>query len=86
MGQIRGRLSAKASAKERSIKVSIMLNGEPRSVPSGCSVARLLKSLDLAPGTVVVERNRRILARDALGAVGVEEGDKIEIVHFVGGG
>lgn len=63
-----------------------MLNGEPRSVPSGYCVAQLLESLDLRPGAVVVERNGKILARDALCAVDVEEGDKIEIVHFVGGG
>ena len=66
--------------------VSVVLNGEPRSVPLGYSFAQLLESLDLKPGTVVVERNRRILERDALGAVDVEEGDTIEIVHFVGGG
>lgn len=63
-----------------------MLNGEPRSVPSGHCVAQLLESLHLRPGAVVVERNREILARDALSTVVVEEGDKIEIVHFVGGG
>jgi len=63
-----------------------MLNGEPRSVPSGYCVAQLLESLDLRPGAVVVERNREILARNALNSVVVEEGDKIEVVHFVGGG
>lgn len=66
--------------------VSVVLNGEPRSVPLGYSFAQLLKSLDLKPGTVVVERNRQILAHNTLDAVDVEEGDAIEIVHFVGGG
>ena len=66
--------------------VSIVLNGEARSVDAGLTVAGLLRKLDLAPGMVVVERNREILAREAAGATPVEEGDSLELVHFVGGG
>ena len=43
-----------------------------------------LKGLD--PRAVVVEHNRRIVRRPALGDVKVNEGDAIELVHFVGGG
>lgn len=67
-------------------EVSIVLNGEPRSVESGLSVAGLLGSLGLSAGMVVVERNREILARHSLGGTPVEEGDRFELVHFVGGG
>ncbi|MDE2874430.1 MAG: sulfur carrier protein ThiS [Gemmatimonadota bacterium] len=66
--------------------VSIVLNGERRRVAAGLTVAGLLRSLELEPGMVVVERNREILARDAVGATAVEDGDRIELVHFVGGG
>jgi len=66
--------------------VSIVLNGEARSVDAGLSVAGLLRMLELAPGMVVVERNREILAREVVVATPVEEGDRFEIVHFVGGG
>lgn len=66
--------------------VSIVLNGERRRVAAGLSVAGLLRGLQLEPGMVVVERNREILARDAIGATAVEDGDRIELVHFVGGG
>ena len=66
--------------------VSIVLNGEARSVDAGLTVAGLLRKLELAPGMVVVERNREILAREAVGATPVEEGDRFELVHFVGGG
>lgn len=66
--------------------VSILLNGERRRVAAGLTVAGLLRSLELEPGMVVVERNREILARDAVGATAVEDGDRIELVHFVGGG
>jgi thiamine biosynthesis protein ThiS len=63
-----------------------VLNGESRTVGAGLTVAGLLRSLELVPGMVVVERNREILARDALQTTPVEEGDRIELVHFVGGG
>lgn len=66
--------------------VSIVLNGESRLVPIGLTVADLLRDLELHAGMVVVERNREILAREALQATPVEEGDRIELVHFVGGG
>ena len=66
--------------------VSIVLNGEARSVGAGLTVGGLLRMLELAPGMVVVERNREILAREAVGATPVEEGDSFELVHFVGGG
>ena len=66
--------------------VSIVLNGESRAVRSGLTVADLLRELELHAGMVVVERNREILAREALQATPVEEGDRIELVHFVGGG
>ena len=66
--------------------VSIVLNGRARAVESGLSVRGLLRRLGLEPGMVVVEHNRRILARAALPETGVEDGDRIELVHFVGGG
>ncbi len=67
-------------------EVSIVLNGQPRVVAEGMSVRALLRQLELEPGMVVVEHNRRILARDALSDAEVQEGDRIELVHFVGGG
>ncbi|MDE2981834.1 MAG: sulfur carrier protein ThiS [Gemmatimonadota bacterium] len=67
-------------------EVSIVLNGQRRVVEGGMSVRALLRQLELEPGMVVVEHNRRILARDALSEAEVEEGDRIELVHFVGGG
>lgn len=66
--------------------VAILLNGERRPVAAGLSVGALLRGLGLRAGMVVVERNREILPRDGLDAVPVEDGDQIEIVHFVGGG
>jgi len=66
--------------------MEIWINGEERTVDEGRTVAELLRSLDLNPGLVVVERNREILDRARDGEVEVEAGDRLELVHFVGGG
>ncbi len=66
--------------------VRIRLNGRPRTVPAGLSVADLLERLELERGAVVVELNREIVRGDALDVRRVAEGDELEIVHFVGGG
>ena len=67
-------------------KIRVRVNGKERDVPGGLSVRGLLEALDLRPGMVVVELNKEILARDTYEASRVEEGDSIELVHFVGGG
>ena len=65
--------------------LSITVNGEPRRAPAG-SIADLVRSLELDPAKVAVERNGVIVPRSTLAAVGLAEGDRLEIVHFVGGG
>ena len=64
----------------------IQVNGEPRRVTGGISIAAMLGELGLDPRKVAVERNREIVARSELGEVAVADGDAYEIVHFVGGG
>ena len=66
--------------------IEITLNGEPRRVPAGLTVAGLLEVLGLHPGLVVVEHNREILERARLAETAVAPGDVFEVVHFVGGG
>ena len=66
--------------------LKIVLNGEERAVAQGLSVAGLLAELRVEPAMVVVEHNRRILARDRLDATPLREADALEVVHFVGGG
>jgi thiamine biosynthesis protein ThiS len=67
-------------------EVTLVINGEPRRVPGPSSLLQLLAHLGLDPRTVVVERNREIVRRPRLGDTMIEEGDAIELVHFVGGG
>ncbi len=66
--------------------IDVLVNGEPRTVAQGATLLELLAVLDLDPRGVVVEHNRRIVRRPALGDVRVAPGDAIELVHFVGGG
>jgi thiamine biosynthesis protein ThiS len=66
--------------------ISVIVNGEPRSVPAGSSVAAMLEAIGLDPRKVAVEHNLEVVPRSTLGDVKVASGDKFEIVHFVGGG
>jgi thiamine biosynthesis protein ThiS len=66
--------------------IEILLNGAPRRVPPQATLRELLEHLELDPRLVVVEHNRRIVRRPALGDVRVAPGDAVELVHFVGGG
>lgn len=67
-------------------EISIQLNGDPRRVGAGMSIADLVRSLELDPAKVAVERNREIVPRSTLAEVMLADGDQLEIVHFVGGG
>jgi sulfur carrier protein len=62
------------------------VNGEPRSVAIGHSVADLLRDLDIRSVAVAVERNRQVVRRAQHAETWLAEGDVIEIVQFVGGG
>ena len=65
---------------------SVTVNGEPRRIAAGATIAAMLRELGIDPGRVAVERNLSIVPRSTLDDVAVEDGDRFEIVHFVGGG
>ncbi|MFP3948908.1 MAG: sulfur carrier protein ThiS [Gemmatimonadota bacterium] len=67
-------------------EISVVINGRERAVPAAMTLRELLEHLELEPSMVVVERNREIVERDRYAEVEVEEGDALELVHFVGGG
>lgn len=66
--------------------MEIQINGERRPVENGTSVAGLVESLGLAHDKVAVERNREIVRRQDWEQVCLSPDDRLEIVHFVGGG
>lgn len=64
----------------------LTINGEMRDMTGAATVAELLASLELDARKIAIELNREIVPRSAYDATGLNEGDKIEIVHFIGGG
>ncbi|MEO8114583.1 MAG: sulfur carrier protein ThiS [Phenylobacterium sp.] len=66
--------------------MNLMLNGETRALPGIADVAALVATLGLDPRKVAVERNLEIVPRSAYGRTRLADGDRIEIVHFIGGG
>ena len=66
--------------------MQIEVNGEVRQVADELTVSALLQLLGVGDGPVAVERNRRIVPRVEHTSTQLAEGDKLEVVHFVGGG
>lgn len=64
----------------------LAVNGEQREVEDVATVEELLRAFKLENKILVVELNLEIVERDAYGATPVKDGDRVEIVHFVGGG
>ena len=69
-----------------SVSLMLTVNGDPHRAAAGATVADLVRELGLEPGKVAVERNGQIAPRSTLAGVLLEDGDVLEIVHFVGGG
>lgn len=66
--------------------MNIILNGEPHALAAGSSVQDLLLALGFQPTRVAVERNLDVVPRDSYPTTPLTEGDKVEVVHFIGGG
>jgi sulfur carrier protein len=64
----------------------LTVNGEAYELPGTATVAELLTRLGLAAGRVAVEINEDVVARGTYETHRIAAGDRIEIVHFVGGG
>ncbi len=64
----------------------IEINGEQRDVPQPLNLKELVEHLKLAPERLAIELNRKVIRRADWQATALHEGDRVEIVHFVGGG
>ena len=64
----------------------VQVNGEPRELAAGSTLGVLLQQLGLSARPVAVERNAEIVPRAAHRDTVLAEGDRLEIVQFVGGG
>lgn len=67
-------------------ELSLTVNGEPRRIAYGSTIADLVTGLGLNPAKVAVEHNAEIAPRSILAEIALSDGDVLEIVHFVGGG
>jgi thiamine biosynthesis protein ThiS len=66
-------------------RIFITLNGE-RAETSASTLAGLLDELGITTGRVAVEHNLKVVKRDLLAEAALTEGDRVEVVNFVGGG
>jgi sulfur carrier protein len=66
--------------------IAITVNGEARQVPAPATVADLLRQIGLDIRKVAVERNLEIVPRSTYAETALAAGDRLEIVHFIGGG
>lgn len=68
------------------MSITVTINGDEKTFDEGLTIAAMIAEVGLDPKKVAVERNLAIVPRSTLGEVQVADGDKFEIVHFVGGG
>lgn len=68
------------------MSINIQLNGETHQLDKGLTVLCLLDSLELDTKKVAIERNLEIVPKSSYQQTAIEDGDVIEIVHFIGGG
>ena len=67
-------------------ELRIQVNGEVRSVADQSTLSDLVTELSLPPARIAVELNGTVIRRDQWSETALHEGDRLEIVHFVGGG
>jgi sulfur carrier protein len=66
--------------------IQVVLNGEPRSLPPGLTLDRLLRFLEMDPSRVAIELNGAIVRKPDWDSTEVLDGAQVEVVWFVGGG
>lgn len=73
-------------SRPMSSSIDVIVNGSPRKLPDGSTVATLIGELGLAGKPVAVERNREVVPRAQHPTTILADGDRLEVVTFVGGG
>ena len=67
-------------------KIKINLNGKEKQIAENSKIDKLLNELKIPIGKVAIELNQEILNKKKLHKIELKKNDKIEIVHFIGGG
>ena len=68
------------------VSMQLTINGKAKKFNAPLTVAQLLDCIGLDPRKIAVERNLEIVPKSGYAGVGLEDGDSLEIVHFIGGG
>jgi len=68
------------------IALRVYVNGEVKELPGPLSLSELITQLELPAARIAVELNRRVVRRSEWNATMLRDDDRVEIVHFVGGG
>ncbi|MFM8393312.1 MAG: sulfur carrier protein ThiS [Acidobacteriota bacterium] len=66
--------------------IEVLVNGEPNRIATGATLLDLIEQLNLTPQRIAIEHNLEIVSRPRWSETPLRDGDKLEIVHFVGGG
>jgi thiamine biosynthesis protein ThiS len=66
--------------------MKVFVNGDEKDFSSPISLAGLIEELDLPASRIAIELNREVVRRSDWGSTMLKDDDRIEIVHFVGGG
>ena len=67
-------------------KIKIKLNGKNKKIEENYKISKLLTDLNIPLNKVAIELNQEILDKKKLGEIKLKNNDRIEIVHFIGGG
>ena len=67
-------------------KIKIKLKGKPLSIPNGTSVYKVIKKIKAQPTKVAIELNRQIIKKKNINKILLKNKDRLEVVHFIGGG
>jgi len=67
-------------------KIQIRVNGKVKSIPAKFSISDLVKNLNIPIKKVAIEHNQEIIDKKKINRIILKKNDKIEIVHFIGGG
>ena len=68
------------------VAMQVTINGEKKELAEGLTLAALVEQLGMKSDRVAVERNEDIVSRDRWLQTVLQDGDRLEVVHFVGGG
>ena len=66
--------------------MQLLVNGKPSELPAGLTARQLVERLELAGARIALEVNGEIVPRSSYAERRLQEGDKVEIVHAIGGG